>query len=45
MQQNSSGEDQAQLYGKGDALGIVQEMEFWPYYQMVYVQARIHLRE
>ena len=30
---------------KGDQLGIVQEIEFWPYYQMVYAQSRTRLRK
>ena len=27
--------------GEGDSLGIVQEIEIWPYYEMVYAQIRI----
>ena len=26
-------------------MGIVQEIEFWPYYQIVYAQTRIHPRD
>ena len=29
------------LDGQGDPLGIVQEIEIWPYEQMVYAQPRI----
>ena len=38
-------QDKALLDGKGDPLGIVQEIEIWPYYQMVYAQTRICSRE
>ena len=30
------------LGGQDDPLGIVQEIETWPYEQMVYAQPRIH---
>ena len=33
------------LDGEGDPLGIVQEIEIWPYYQMVRAQTRIYPRE
>ena len=29
------------LGGKGDLLGIVQEIKIWQYYQIVYIQTRI----
>ena len=35
--------DKARLGGKGDLLGIVQEIETWPYYQMGCAQTRIIL--
>ena len=35
----------AQLSGKGDPLGIVQEIEIFPYHQMLYAQLRIYSRE
>ena len=27
---------------EGDPLGIMQEIEIWPYYEMVYIKTRIH---
>ena len=30
---------------KGDSMGIVQEIEFWLHYQVVYAQTRIRPRE
>ena len=30
---------------EGDPFGIVQEIEIWPYYQMVCVFTRIRFRE
>ena len=33
------------LGGKGIPLGIVQEIEIWSYYQMVYAQTKIHPEE
>ena len=33
--------DQTWLGGKGDSLGIVQEIETRPYYQMIYAHTRI----
>ena len=33
--------DLAQLDGQGDPLGIVHEIEVWPYKKMVYAQPRI----
>ena len=35
----------AQLGGKGDPQGILQETEFWLYYQMVFVPIRIQPKE
>ena len=29
-------QDKTRLRGEGDLLGIVQEIEIWPYYKMVY---------
>ena len=29
-------QDQAELSGKGDSLGIVQAIEIWTYYKIVY---------
>ena len=37
--------DQTWLGGQGNPLGIVQEIEIWPYEQMVYAQHRICLGE
>ena len=37
--------DEKLLGEEGDPLGVVQENEIWPYYQIVYEQARICLRE
>ena len=34
-------EDLTWLGGKGYPLGIVQEIDVWPYYQIVHVQTRI----
>ena len=31
--------------GKDDPLGIVQELNVWVYYQMIYAQTRIHPRK
>ena len=31
--------------GESDPLGIVQEIEIWPYIQMVYTQIRIRRKE
>ena len=41
MQQTSAKrlQNKAQLGGKGDLLGILQEIEIGPYYQMVYTQS------
>ena len=33
------------LGGKGDSVGIMQEIKIWSYNQMVYAQARICIRE
>ena len=33
--------DETRLGGKGNSLGIVQEIQIWPYEQMVYAQTRI----
>ena len=42
MQQISTRlEDYTRLGGQVDPLGIVQEIEIWPYEQMVYVQSSI----
>ena len=30
---------------QGDQLGIVQEIQIWPYEQMFYAQPRIHPRK
>ena len=38
-------EYQAWLGENVGPLGIVQETGTWPYYQMVYVQCRIHTEE
>ena len=35
-------QDWVRHVGKGYQLAIVREIEFWPYYQMVYAQTRIH---
>ena len=47
IQQSSAKEKQDEAWqgGKGDSLGIVQEIDIWPYYQMVYAQTRTHPRE
>ena len=34
--------DKTWLGGKGDPQGTEQEIEIWLYYQMIYVQNRIH---
>ena len=44
MQQTSS-QDKTRLGGKGDPQGIVQKIEIWPWYQMVYTQTRINSGE
>ena len=43
MQQTSSGgfKEQIWLGGEADPLGIVQEIEIWPYFQKIYVKTRI----
>ena len=42
MQQTSTGiSDMTPLCEKGDPQGFVQEIEIWPYYQMVCAQIRI----
>ena len=43
MQQTSTKgvQDQAQLSGKGDSLGIERGIKIWPYLQIVYAQIRI----
>ena len=38
-------QDYTWLGWKGDPLGIVQETQFLPYYQMVNALTRIHLRK
>ena len=38
-------QDKVWLDGKDDSLGIVQKINIWPYYQMVYAQTRILPRE
>ena len=38
-------QDHIWLGKKCDLLGIVQEIEILPYYQMVYAQTRVHLWE
>ena len=38
-------QDKAWLGGKGDPLGIVQEIEIWSYYQMLHAQTRIRQGE
>ena len=34
-------QDETQLGRKGDPLGIAQEIEIWPYLQMLYARNRI----
>ena len=34
-------QDYTWLVGEGDPLGIVQDIESWPFYQMIYAQTRI----
>ena len=38
-------QDTVQLSEKGNSQGIMQEIKIWPCNQMVYSQAKIHLRE
>ena len=38
-------QDKAWLSEESDQQGIVQEIEFWRYHQMVYTQIRIRPRE
>ena len=47
MQQTSTEGVQywAQQGGIVDPLGVVQKTEFWPYYQMIFVQTSIRSRE
>ena len=46
QQSNTKGvQDQAWQGGNGDSLGIMQEIEFWPYHQMIYAQTRTHPQE
>ena len=42
QQMNTEGvHDLARLDGKGDLMGIMQKVEFWPYCQILYAQIRI----
>ena len=46
QQTDTKGEqDKTRLGGKGDPQKIVQEVEIWPYYPMIYARTRMRPRE